>query len=82
MLELPLLPGIIIMILITAGALLWGVVIGGRIGYNERLREEVHDTVAEMNRRTYEYRAARKMSSLTATFAYGASTPRRRGPKP
>ena len=82
MVELPLMPWIIIMILIASGAFLWGVLIGGRAGYNERLREEVNDTVAEMNRRTDTYRAARNISPLTRTFAFGTRIARRRKPAP
>lgn len=76
MLELPLLPAVIIMILIVSSASLGGLVLGGRIGYNDRLRRELEETVEEMRRRTDAYRAAHNMSPLTPTFAYRASARR------
>src|ERR687898_1497604 len=78
MVEFPLLPAVIVLILLATSALLWGFVVGGRIGYNERLRAELEETVDEMRRRTEQYRAARNMSPLSPTFAYGSATARRR----
>jgi hypothetical protein len=80
MLELPLLPAVIILLIIALAASLGGILIGGRIGYNERLRRELQETVEEMRRRTDEYRAAHNMSPLTPTFAYGRAPTRRTYP--
>lgn len=74
MLEFPLLPAAIVILAIALSAWLGGLVVGGRIGYNDRLRDELEDTVEEMNRRTDEYRTAHNMASLTPTFSYGTPT--------
>jgi hypothetical protein len=71
MLEFPLLPAVIIIVVIALSGWLGGLVVGGRIGYNERLRDELEDTLEAMDRRTHEYRASRNMSPLTPTFSYG-----------
>jgi hypothetical protein len=70
MLEFPLLPAAIIILVIALSGWLGGLVIGGRIGYNDRLRDELEDTVEEMDRRTDEYRASHNTSPLTPTFSY------------
>jgi hypothetical protein len=69
-LELPLLPAMIVLLIVALGALIAGLVLGGRLGYNDRLRDELESTVEDMHRRTEEYRAARNMPPLQ-TFAYG-----------
>jgi hypothetical protein len=70
-LEFPLLPAAIIILVIAVSGWLGGLVVGGRMGYNDRLRDELEDTVEEMDRRTEEYRASHDMSPLTPTFSYG-----------
>ena len=72
-LELPLLPAVIGLLLIAVAAGLGGLVIGRRLGYNDRLRDELKSMVEDMQRRTDEYRAARKMPPVIATFAYKRS---------
>jgi hypothetical protein len=81
MLELPLLPAVIGVPLIAAAAGIGGLVIGRRLGYNDRLRDELQSTVEDMQQRTDEYRAARKMPPLIATFAYGRKPERDDVPK-
>ena len=70
MLELPLLPAVIFLLIVALGALIAGLVLGGRLGYNDRLRDELESTVEDMHRRTEKYRAARNMPP-PRTFAYG-----------
>ena len=65
MLEIPLLPAVIFLIMIAVCGLLGGLVVGERMGYNDRLRKELETTVEEMRRRTDRYRAARDMPPLT-----------------
>ena len=82
MLEFPLLPAAIIILVVALSAWLGGLVVGGRIGYNDRLRDELEDTVEEMDRRTDEYRASHNMASLTPTFSYGRAPRDPRSPVP
>jgi hypothetical protein len=65
MLEIPMLPAAIFLIMIALCGVLGGLVLGGRMGYNDRLRKELEATVEEMQRRTDRYRAARDMPRLT-----------------
>jgi uncharacterized membrane protein YdfJ with MMPL/SSD domain len=65
MLEIPMLPAAIFLIMIALCGVLAGLVLGGRIGYNDRLRKELEATIEEMQRRTDRYRAARDMPPLT-----------------
>jgi hypothetical protein len=78
MLEIPLLPAAILLVMIAACALLGGLVVGGRMGYNDRLGDELESTVEDMQRRTDEYRAARNMPHLTPVRLWKRSrgTPR------
>jgi hypothetical protein len=71
MLEFPLLPAAIIILVIAVSGWLGGLVVGGRIGYNDRLRDELEGTVEEMDRRTDEYAASHNMAPPTRAFAYG-----------
>lgn len=66
MLELPLLPAMIVLLIVASGALIAGLVLGGRLGYNDRLRDELESTVDDMHHRTERYRAARNMPPLRA----------------
>jgi hypothetical protein len=68
MLEFPLMPAAIIVLVLALSAWLGGLVVGGRIGYNDRLRDELEDTIEEMDRRTDEYRASHNMSPRTPMF--------------
>jgi hypothetical protein len=69
--EFPLLPAAIIILVIALSGWLGGLMVGGRVGYNDRLRDELEDTVEEMDRRTDEYRTSHDVSPLTPTFSYG-----------
>jgi hypothetical protein len=64
-LEIPMLPAAIVLIMVAGCGVLGGLVLGGRVGYNDRLRKELEATVEEMQRRTDRYRAARNMPPLT-----------------
>jgi hypothetical protein len=65
MLEIPLLPAAILLIMVVVCGVLGGLVLGGRMGYNDRLRKELEATVEDMQRRTDQYRAVRNMPPLT-----------------
>jgi hypothetical protein len=65
MLELALLPAVILFVFIAVSASLVGLAVGFQRGYNNRLREELETTVADMQHRTDQYRAARNMPLVT-----------------
>jgi ligand-binding sensor protein len=73
MLEIPLLPAVIFFLMIAVCGFLAGFVLGGRIGYNDRLRKELETTVEDMQRRTDQYRAARNMPPLTPVRVWNRS---------